>query len=160
LYFRRSGRDCRTRPPLGRSTDRTKTKGSASDSKPSAINTWPPSGASAGSHDAFGREAAIRATPEAKLRFPPTSVSQGWVRFVRFQEVERTQQMADMGAKPPILCPRAYVRCAPKPDLDGPDSKVREGPRPGGPPPMSQQGGKRAFRLPPSLPADYSNALW
>jgi len=33
---------------------------------------------------------------------PPTSVSQGWVRFVRFQEVERTQQMADMGAYPPI----------------------------------------------------------
>ena len=94
-----AGRDLR----LGRSTDRTKTKGSASDSKPSAINTWPPSGASAGSHGAFGRESAIRATPEAQLRFPPTSVSQGWVRFVRFQEVERTQQMTDMGAEPSIL---------------------------------------------------------
>jgi hypothetical protein len=43
----------------------------------------------------------IRATPEAKLRFPSTSVSQGWLRFVRFQEVERTQQMTGMGAKPP-----------------------------------------------------------
>jgi hypothetical protein len=37
------------------------------------------------------------------VRFPPTSVSQGRVRFVRFQEVERTQQMTDMGAKPPVL---------------------------------------------------------
>jgi hypothetical protein len=60
-----AGRDLR----LGCSTDRTKTKGSASDSKPSAINTWPPSGASAGSHGAFGREAAIRATLELRLEF-------------------------------------------------------------------------------------------
>jgi hypothetical protein len=34
------------------------------------------------------------------VRFPPTSVSQGLVRSVRFQEGERTQQMADMGAEP------------------------------------------------------------
>jgi hypothetical protein len=31
-------------------------------------------------------------------RFPPTSVSQGWVRFVRFQEVGRTQRMTEKGA--------------------------------------------------------------
>ena len=36
------------------------------------------------------------ATPD--VRFPPTSVSQGLERIVRFQEVERTQQMTDMGA--------------------------------------------------------------
>jgi len=48
-----------------------------------------------------------------EVRFPPTSISQGRVRFVRFQEVGRTQQMADMGAKPLILaagqqCPLAH----------------------------------------------------
>ena len=37
----------------------------------------------------------------ANDRFPPTSVSQGWVRFVRFQEVGRTQRMTEKGAKPP-----------------------------------------------------------
>jgi len=35
--------------------------------------------------------------------------------------------MTDMGAKPPILTSRAYVRFAPKPDLDGPASKGQEG---------------------------------
>jgi hypothetical protein len=34
-----------------------------------------------------------------RVRLPPTSVSQGWVRFVRFQEVGRIQEMTDMGAQ-------------------------------------------------------------
>jgi L-rhamnose isomerase len=32
------------------------------------------------------------------VRFPSTSVGQGWVRFVRFQEVGRAQQMTEKGA--------------------------------------------------------------
>jgi hypothetical protein len=37
------------------------------------------------------------------VRFPPNPVSQGRWRVVRIQEVGRTQQMTDKGAKPPIL---------------------------------------------------------
>ena len=36
--------------------------------------------------------------PPFYSRNPPTSVSQGWVRFVRFQEVGRTQRMTEKGA--------------------------------------------------------------
>jgi L-rhamnose isomerase len=45
------------------------------------------------------------------VRFPSTSVGQGWVRFVRFQEVGRAQQMTEKGAKrngksrPKTACP-------------------------------------------------------
>lgn len=35
------------------------------------------------------------------VRIPPTSVSQGWVRLVRFQEVGRIRQMTEKGAKQP-----------------------------------------------------------
>jgi hypothetical protein len=49
------------------------------------------------------RVGASRDRGALDVYFPPTSVSQGWMRFVRFQEIERTQQMADMGAKQSVL---------------------------------------------------------
>ncbi len=52
---------------------------------------------------AFGAKPRIhtlgaRPPPPRWVRFPPTSVGQGWVRFVRFQEVGRDQQMTEKGA--------------------------------------------------------------
>jgi L-rhamnose isomerase len=40
------------------------------------------------------------------VRFPSTSVGQGWVRFVRFQEVGRAQQMTEKGAVVSLLALR------------------------------------------------------
>jgi hypothetical protein len=46
----------------------------------------------------------LRVAPSRSLKvwIPPTSVSQGGVRSVRFKEVGRTQQMIEKGAKQSI----------------------------------------------------------
>jgi len=61
------------------------------------------------------------------VRFTPISGTYGRVQDVRFRDGACDRFMTDMGAKPPILTSRAYVRFAPKPDLDGPASKGQEG---------------------------------